>query len=125
MKELNFSLNSLLQDLLNPIVRDAVSVAFKEHITHLNPKPDDPNEMLSARDTARYLGVSLSTLYRYSCRGEINTYGSGKRIWFKKSELDQWLGKSKSKTRENLHEEIDGLLAGRKNKSRRTKTRKP
>ena len=117
MHNQKFSLNSLLQELLVPIVRDAVKLAFREHIALSKPEPEDPDEMLSAKEAAGYLDVSLSTLYRYSCQGEINTYGSGKRIWLKKAELDQWLQKKRSKSTSSMQEEIDTLLSARKNRN--------
>ena len=55
-------------------------------------KHSDKN-VLNAREAARYLSLTLQTFYRYIWRGNIAGPKIGGRYRFKKSLLDQWLGK--------------------------------
>jgi molybdopterin-binding protein len=50
-------------------------------------------EVLTAREAARYLSLTLPTFYRYLWRGDIPGSKIGGRYRFKKSLLDRWLGK--------------------------------
>ncbi|MHB8481864.1 MAG: TOBE domain-containing protein [Nitrospiria bacterium] len=52
-----------------------------------------PGEVLTAREAARYLSLTLPTFYRYLWRGDIPGSKIGGRYRFKKSLLDRWLGK--------------------------------
>lgn len=49
-------------------------------------------EVLTSRETARYMGVSLSYLYKLTSSGAIPHYKPmGKVCYFNRAELEQWL----------------------------------
>jgi len=50
-------------------------------------------EVLTAREAAQYLSLTLPTFYRYLWQGAIPGSKIGGRYRFKKSLLDSWLGK--------------------------------
>ena len=52
-----------------------------------------PDAVLTAREAAKYLRLSLPTFYRYMWEGKIPSSKIGGRYRFKKSILDSWLGK--------------------------------
>ncbi|MBD0306242.1 MAG: helix-turn-helix domain-containing protein [Nitrospiraceae bacterium] len=54
---------------------------------------DSVNDVLTAREAAKYLRLALPTFYRYMWEGKIQSSKIGGRYRFKKSLLDQWLGK--------------------------------
>jgi molybdopterin-binding protein len=54
---------------------------------------DGRNEVLTAREAAKYLRLALPTFYRYMWEGKIPSSKIGGRYRFKKSLLDKWLGK--------------------------------
>src|SRR5438132_273525 len=54
---------------------------------------DGPQDVLTAREAAKYLRLALPTFYRYMWQGKIPSSKIGGRYWFKKSLLDRWLGK--------------------------------
>jgi len=48
-------------------------------------------------EAAKYLGVSRGHLYKLTCQSKIPFYKpNGKRIYFKKSELDNWIYSKRS-----------------------------
>lgn len=58
-------------------------------------------EILNFDEAVTYLSVSRSYLYKLTSSAEIPHYKpSGKLIYFKKSELDEWIFKSKVKSKE-------------------------
>ncbi|WP_157893266.1 helix-turn-helix domain-containing protein [Salegentibacter sediminis] len=60
--------------------------------TKLNTK-----ETLSAKEAAQYMGISLSTLYQLTSQSKITHYKpSGKLIFFKRKDLDDFLQQNKS-----------------------------
>ena len=56
--------------------------------------PDDGlQDVLTAREAAKYLRLALPTFYRYMWEGKVPSSKIGGRYRFKKSLLDKWLGK--------------------------------
>src|SRR2546430_3162137 len=54
---------------------------------------DGPQDVLTAREAAKYLRLALPTFYRYMWQGKIPSSKIGGRDRVKKSLLDRWLGK--------------------------------
>src|SRR2546428_3375640 len=54
---------------------------------------DGTQDVLTAREAAKYLRLALPTFYRYMWQGKIPSSKIGGRYRFKKSLLDRWLGK--------------------------------
>jgi molybdopterin-binding protein len=57
------------------------------------PAPRQADDVLTAREAARYLRLTLPTFYRYLWNGTIPSSKIGGRYRFKRTVLDQWLGK--------------------------------
>lgn len=56
------------------------------------------SDVLTAKEAARYVRLTLPTFYRYIWERKIEAPKIGGRYRFKKSLLDRWLGKKKSGT---------------------------
>ena len=70
--------------------------------------------MLSAQDTARYLGLAVSTVYKYS-HGRIIPYykPNGRDIFFKQSDLDSFLESKRYSSKEEIEARADDYLVNR------------
>lgn len=55
------------------------------------PNRDKEDEFLNVRGTCEFLGVAEPTLYAYSASRKLTSYKRGKKLYFKKSELIQWI----------------------------------
>src|SRR5262249_15807694 len=55
-------------------------------------------DVLTAKEAARYVRLTLPTFYRYIWKGKIEAPQIGSRYRFTKSLLDRWLGKKPSGT---------------------------
>src|SRR3989442_9295073 len=53
---------------------------------------DGPQDVLTAREAAKYLRLALPTFYRYMWQGKIPSSKIGGRDRLKKSLLDRWRG---------------------------------
>jgi excisionase family DNA binding protein len=47
----------------------------------------DPDELLTRKEAARYLGLSLPTLHDYTQRGIVTAYRLGSRVRYRRGEL--------------------------------------
>lgn len=63
-------------------------------------------EMLTSDEAARYMGVSLSHLYKLTMRQEIPHYKPmGKIVYFKRAEIEQWLQRHRINTTDEAQEQ--------------------
>lgn len=98
-------IHHFLNQYITPAIRNAVREELKKnHVKTPSSEPD--KEMLSAKEAAAFIGDALPTFYGRTSRGEIATYGSGKRIFIKKSELLAWMQKQRTFSAEQVHEEV-------------------
>jgi excisionase family DNA binding protein len=56
-----------------------------------NFQPKEPVELMTREETAQYLKVSLSTLWHWSKKGILPSYGIGNRVYYKRSEIESSL----------------------------------
>lgn len=66
--------------------RDAVKKSAIEHA--------HDNELLSADDTAKILGVKKNTLWRWSKDGYLNPVKIGRKCFYKQADIDRIKGKN-------------------------------
>lgn len=61
-------------------------------------------EVLTSEEAAKYMGVSMSYLYKLTCRKEIPHYKPmGKMCYFNRIELEQWLQQNRCATDAELN----------------------
>lgn len=77
--------------------------------------------ILRASETAVFTGLSLSRIYRLTCESEIPHYKRGNTLYFKKSELEEWMLERKVKTTEEIASDAEAFTLRRR--SNRTHTR--
>lgn len=85
----------------------AIASAVAEQIAHTS------KEVLTSAETAKYLGISQSYLYKLTMRGEIpHTKPTGKLCYFSRAELEQWLRKTnRVASAEEIAQGADSYLA--------------
>lgn len=60
-------------------------------------------EVLTAQETARYMGISMSYLYKLTMRKQIPHYKPmGKVCYFQRQEIEQWLLNNRISTDDEL-----------------------
>lgn len=55
------------------------------------PESGSSPEVMDIRGAARYLHLSVDTLYRYACWGHIPAFKLGNRWRFRRSSLEKWM----------------------------------
>ena len=75
------------------------------------------NELMNVQQVAEYLSLSVQTIYGLVHKMEIPNSKQGKRLYFKRSEIDEWISQSRRKTRVEIEQETSNyLLRNRKRK---------
>ena len=80
-------------------------------------------EQLTAKQTAKYTGYSLGTIYNYTSNGEIPySNPTGGKLLFNKAEIDKWLEQKRGESEEmdNQVTELENSLLDSKEPSTQT-----
>lgn len=86
----------------------------------LKHKPNEQNnqsnsdELLTVQDTAKFLNLSVPTIYSLISKGELPVMKRSKRCYFSKQELIEYLKQGRRKTLSELATEADTLLNKKK-----------
>jgi len=78
-----------------------------------NPKKPDV-EFMNVTQVAEYLSLAKQTIYHLVHKMEIPNYKQGKRLYFKKLDIDEWLTKTRRKTRVEIEQEAADYLIRKK-----------
>ena len=65
--------------------------ALKKELAHLkeNFQPKEPDELMTREETANYFKVNISTLYNWTKKRLLISYGIGNRVYYKRSEIEE------------------------------------
>lgn len=68
-------------------------------------------EVLTAEETARYMGISKSYLYKLTSKGEIPHYKPmGKMCFFNREEVEKWLQSNRVATSTEISDRANKIL---------------
>ena len=80
---------SLSKEEFQTLIIDAVSVCLKELSSQQQSEPG--KTVMDIDAFCQYTGLSKQTVYRKTRSGEVPHSKRGKRLYFEKSEVDEWL----------------------------------
>jgi excisionase family DNA binding protein len=63
------------------------------------------DELWDIAQVASYLKITKSTIYKLTSTSEIPHYKNGHRLYFKKSDIDEWIFSKRIKTRDDIERE--------------------
>jgi len=107
------TIENSLRELLTPIIHRAVDEAMSRYfLNYMANHPTEP-DIYDIRAASQYLGMALSTIYTMTSRREIPHFKKGRRLMFKRSELDEWVTEGRRKTKLEISREIDDYTARR------------
>lgn len=113
---------------MEPITFDQLPQAVSQlhdrlaHIEYLlqNTKnhPADTDELLTISQAAQFLDLSIPTIYGKVSRKEIPVNKQGKRLYFYKSELADWIKTGRKKTIVEIRQEAEQSIITKKRVNR-------
>lgn len=80
-------------DLVSDI-KNALIPELREQLTK-DFQPKEPTQYLTRSEVCELLQIDLSTLHRWRKEGTLTAYQMGNRIYFKRSEIDEYINKNK------------------------------
>lgn len=83
-----------------------VRSALVDHLQN-NPPPVIQDKVLTSKEAADFLNVSISTIYIYTQNLQIPFYKRGKRLYFIEKDLIDWIKAGRVKTVKEIEFESD------------------
>jgi excisionase family DNA binding protein len=106
----NPTLETVLRNLLIPIINEAVDKAIARHYL-VTPSPlTDQNEILDVKKTAEILFLSVPTIYGLVHKHSIPYYKRGKRLYFRKDDLLKWIAGSWRMINDEIRQQADQYI---------------
>lgn len=80
--------NRIIFDVLSKKeLEDLITKSLNEAVKNNLPAPSEKEELLTREEASELLKIDLSTLWRWTNKGQVIAYGIGKRVFYKKEEL--------------------------------------
>ena len=80
--------NRIIFDVLSKKeLEDLITNSLNEAVKNNLPAPSVKEELLTREEASELLKIDLSTLWRWTNKGQVIAYGIGKRVFYKKEEL--------------------------------------
>ncbi len=97
-----------------PDILGALSLRIEniERILKNNAKEEKEidDNLLTIQDASKLLKLSVATIYSKVCRNELPVSKKGKRLYFQKSELLDWIKSGRNKTIAEIQKEVNSRL---------------
>ena len=111
--EQDIKLKEFLREILEPIIDECLERAMNKYINSMALEPKDDSGVFTMDETAKYLKISKPTLYGLTAKRIIPHYKRGKRLYFRKADMDEWIYKGKVKTDAEIKDEVSNYFVRR------------
>lgn len=107
---------SLPLERLEPIFKNWIKSAIKD----MENQPagtwnqSDANQLLNVKEAAKFLNLSVQTIYLMVSRGDIPVNKKNHRLYFLKSELTDWIKQGRKLTNDEIEKEAVNYLKTKK-----------
>lgn len=108
-KILNVWLNRFKRHRLYRIVSSFLKTSSKSQL-HTNAS-DSENELMNVQEVAKHMSLAVSTIYGLVHNKLIPHFKTGKRLYFNKSVINNWILTSRVCTKEDINRRVDEYLS--------------
>jgi len=98
---------------LQTVIIDCVNSCLKNNTQETKPNTKQPEQWLDLNDLIQYDPEKRTkpTWYSKISRNEVPHYKRGKKVYFLKSEIDEWLKQGKCKSNAEIEQEAEAYLS--------------
>ena len=97
-------LQAFIRDIVNGAVQSALEQQHEQR-SHEQIQSDHREEVLNADQAAAYLHIAKQTLYTLTSKRKVPFYNNGKKILFRRGDLDDWMNRGKQQEIRHISKE--------------------
>lgn len=115
----NFVLSPIDPEKLIKEIADKVTEQVSNNVVNALSKklyktdPETKDTLLNAEQAAKFLSLSITTLYIKVSRNELPVMKRGKRLYFSLTELEEYIKAGRKKTAKEIEEEAEKFLTNK------------
>ncbi len=94
------------------LLEDTIRRVLESHVSSISSNGQD--DLMTVPQAAVFLSLSIPTIYGLLHRKELPAMKRAKRVYFKRSELLQYLEQGKKKTLEEIEREANSFSSGKR-----------
>jgi len=101
------------EKLISSISERVTANILKAVRTEQSPT-ENPEQLLTVQEAAKFLNLTVATIYSKVSRGELPVMKRSKRLYFSQTELLEYLKEGRRKTNQEIAAEADAYLLNNK-----------
>lgn len=105
-------LTSIKKEELSELIEQSVRKVLLE--TPVNPSDENESDFLTIEQAAIFVNLAKATIYALCSMGKIPVLKKGKRLYFVKTELTEWLRSGRKKTNDEIELEAINYVNGKR-----------
>jgi len=102
-----------IEDLQTVIV-DCVNSCLKNNKQGNTEPTDQPEQLLTVQEAARFLKLTVPTIYSKVSKGELPVMKRSKRLYFSSTELMEYIKEGRKKSNAEIEQEAEAYLSNKK-----------
>lgn len=102
------------KDELSNIIKLAVKTAIDKAVPKASATDTPKDKIYGIDDAVLFLGIAKPTIYAKTSKGEIPHFKRAGRLYFRESELIQWIEEGRQQTVKGEAEAMDDYLSKKK-----------
>jgi len=111
---------SMSRQELTDVIHSAVREAITEYRLKESEKAEPVEDIMNSREAASFLDIKLNTLYIKTHKGELPYMKKGKKVYFSRQQLVEWMGQGRRYSRQESLQQADARLCDLRIRSRKT-----
>jgi len=95
---------------LSNLIQSSVRNVLKEIPPHAVEPTDQPEQLLTIKEAAEFLSLAVPTIYSKCSKGELPLMKRGKRLYFSRTELLEYIKIGRKKSNAEITAEADEYI---------------
>ena len=99
---------------LQTVIIDCVNSCLKNNEQESKTPTDQPEQLLTIQEAAEFLSLTVPTMYSKVSKGELPVMKRGKRLYFSRTELMEYVKTGRKKSNAEIEQEAKAYLLNNK-----------
>ena len=110
----NFVLSPIDPEKLISDISERVTANILKAVRNEQPTTDQPEQLLTIQEAAEFLSLTVPTMYSKVSKGELPVMKRGKRLYFSRTELMEYIKEGRKKSNAEIEQEAEAYLLNKK-----------
>jgi excisionase family DNA binding protein len=110
----NFVLSPIDPEKLISSISERVTANILKAVRNEQPPTDQPEQLLTIQAAAEFLSLTVPTMYSKVSKGELPVMKRGKRLYFSRTELMEYIKEGRKKSTAEIEAEAKAYLLNNK-----------